>query len=163
MHKPASFATKNTSVGESNNCQWYVGMHPEDHVVPHTSSEQQNLSFLQWYHLPCSHVKPTNNGAILKQLPRPLEIQSYVCLMMFWINAVSQPDINIHISSHIVAINIESCNMITGQMFAHHGASLSQYIPWWMAPKTISKVLLQTLSNTEYRFINIKHNLLAYS
>ena len=25
----------------------------------------------------CSHVKPTNDGPVLKKIPRPLEIQSY--------------------------------------------------------------------------------------
>ena len=32
-------------VDETNNYQLYVGMHPEDHVVLHTSSQEQNLSF----------------------------------------------------------------------------------------------------------------------
>ena len=86
--------------------QLHIGMHPEDHVVPHTSSQETKsfLFFTDTYQSQCSHVKPTNNGPYsLKQLPRSLEIQSYSYLMIFRKIAVSHPDLisNQHLQFHL--------------------------------------------------------------
>ena len=53
---------------------------------------EENVSFPSLIQVTC-HVKLTNNGLVLKQLPSPLEIQSYVYLMMFWKIIISKPDL----------------------------------------------------------------------
>ena len=64
-----------------------------------------------------SHIKPTNNDLVLKELhkpARPLEIQSYAwqcfgnCCLIAWFNLTLTPTI----SSSIVAIDIDSCSVI---------------------------------------------------
>ena len=71
-------------------------MHPEDHVVPHTSTQEQNLSFPLLILVMSSHVKPTNNGPYSLEVVAQASGNSKLCLMIFRKIAVSQSQISIY-------------------------------------------------------------------
>ena len=71
-------------------------MHPEDHMVPHTSSQEQNICFSLLIPV-TSHVKLTNDGPVLRQLPWQASGNTKMCLIMVWQKiAVSSPYINVY-------------------------------------------------------------------
>ena len=89
-----------------------MGTHTEDHMFHILLA--RNLSFPSLI-ITTSHIKPTNDGAILMQLPRPLKIQSYtpnnileICCVMACFNLTL---ISTIFSSSVV-IDIHSCCVI---------------------------------------------------
>ena len=80
---------------ENNNYQLYVGMHPEDHVVPNTSSWEQNLSFPSLIPVTMQLCQANNQWSSL-EVATQASGNSKLCLMMFWKIAVLQPELILH-------------------------------------------------------------------
>ena len=70
-------------------------MHPEDHVVLHTSSQEQNLSFSSLIPVTMQPCQANEQWSSLEIATEASE-NSKLCLMMFWKITVSQPDLILH-------------------------------------------------------------------